>query len=242
MLEQQEYARPSKVLTRDVLEQKYIVENKSAKDIAKELNLRSRSSVTEYLDKFNLIRPIMNNRSKNISKEELYQDYVVEQQDLRTVARKYGFRTSAPITRLLKQYNIPKRHWTKTKSVLQVWHQRKSTPLPYNYWRVVMRGASTRNFEVEITLDEAYEKFKLQNGLCAISGLPIRFYEPGEKPNAQTASLDRIDSSKGYTIDNIQWLHKRVNIMKSDMTDIELINWCHKIVDNYRNNKFEICD
>ena len=28
------------------------------------------------------------------------------------------------------------------------------------------------------------------------------------------ASLDRIDSSIGYTLDNIQWLHNDVNISK----------------------------
>lgn len=31
----------------------------------------------------------------------------------------------------------------------------------------------------------------------------------------KTASLDRIDSSKGYTEDNVWWINKHVNIMKN---------------------------
>ena len=37
--------------------------------------------------------------------------------------------------------------------------------------------------------------------------------------DSKTASLDRIDSSKGYTEDNIQWVHKDVNQMKMDLPE-----------------------
>jgi hypothetical protein len=51
-----------------------------------------------------------------------------------------------------------------------------------------------------------------------------------------TASLDRIDSSKGYTLGNIQWVHKWVNLMKQDMTDQEFIEWC-KTITNFNTSK-----
>lgn len=47
-----------------------------------------------------------------------------------------------------------------------------------------------------------------------------------------TASIDRIDSSNGYIEDNIQWVHKDVNMMKQKMTNIELIEMCKLIVEN----------
>jgi hypothetical protein len=47
-----------------------------------------------------------------------------------------------------------------------------------------------------------------------------------------SASLDRIDSSKGYVKGNVQWTHKTVNIMKQAMSDEELIDWCKVIVKN----------
>lgn len=50
------------------------------------------------------------------------------------------------------------------------------------------------------------------------------------------ASLDRIDSKKDYTIDNVQWVHKDLNYMKQDFTEEEFINYC-KLVVNYALNK-----
>jgi hypothetical protein len=45
-----------------------------------------------------------------------------------------------------------------------------------------------------------------------------------------TASLDRIDSSKGYIIGNVQWAHKMVNRMKNDMPQEEFIEFCRDII------------
>ena len=42
----------------------------------------------------------------------------------------------------------------------------------------------------------------------------------------QTASLDRIDSNLDYIEGNVQWVHKRVNAMKSDMSTKEFLEWC----------------
>jgi len=49
-----------------------------------------------------------------------------------------------------------------------------------------------------------------------------------------TASLDRIDSTKGYTIDNVQWVHTIVNRMKWNTDENEFIKWCDDI---YEYNK-----
>ena len=29
----------------------------------------------------------------------------------------------------------------------------------------------------------------------------------------------------------VQWVHKRINTMKNDMTEIEFINWCVKVAE-----------
>jgi len=41
-----------------------------------------------------------------------------------------------------------------------------------------------------------------------------------------TASVDRIDSSIGYVMGNIQWVHKDINKMKSDFSQELFIAWC----------------
>jgi hypothetical protein len=47
-----------------------------------------------------------------------------------------------------------------------------------------------------------------------------------------TASLDRKDSSKGYTKDNVQWIHKTINFMKGQMSDQEFVSWCKLVCTN----------
>lgn len=68
--------------------------------------------------------------------------------------------------------------------------------------------------------------FLKQNRRCAISGLEIGFQDN------PTASLDRIDNTKGYTELNVQWLHKDVNKMKSIFKQDYLISLCKSIA-NY---------
>jgi len=52
------------------------------------------------------------------------------------------------------------------------------------------------------------------------------------KDDYGTASLDRINSVRGYEPDNVQWVHKTVNFMKQALSDKELLEWCQKIVDH----------
>lgn len=56
-----------------------------------------------------------------------------------------------------------------------------------------------------------------------------------EKPGPYTASLDRIDSTKGYTEYNIQWVHKLINIAKSTLTNNQFISMCMDICENNKN-------
>ena len=55
-----------------------------------------------------------------------------------------------------------------------------------------------------------------QNKTCALSGLEIGWAEVGQD---HTASIDRIDSTKGYTLRNIQLVHKDINMMKQQYTN-----------------------
>lgn len=50
------------------------------------------------------------------------------------------------------------------------------------------------------------------------------------RTRTRTASLDRIDSTKGYVEGNVQWIHKRLNIMKGKSTDVTFIKDCERVV------------
>ena len=98
-----------------------------------------------------------------------------------------------------------------------------------SYWYAVKSGANARNLDVEVTIEEAWELYENQNRKCALSGLDISFTETVQRKNDTTASLDRIDSSRGYVPGNIQWVHKTVNRMKTDLTQEEFIKFCKLI-------------
>lgn len=62
-----------------------------------------------------------------------------------------------------------------------------------------------------------------------MTGLPIAIQQLGGD-----ASLDRIDSSKGYIPGNVQWVDKRVNYMKQALPEGEFAELCRLV---YLNRK-----
>lgn len=76
-------------------------------------------------------------------------------------------------------------------------------------------SALKRNMDFNLTIVDLHNLYEKQNGKCALTGEVLEFGTGFSKRGVYiTASLDRIDSSKGYTIDNVQWVHKDVNMMK----------------------------
>jgi hypothetical protein len=105
------------------------------------------------------------------------------------------------------------------------------------FWYEIKRNASgekggRRIKEVTITIDQAWALFLKQDRKCALTGLPLHF--PEKWKGDYNASLDRIDSDKDYSIDNVQWVHKHVNIMKNKFSENYFIDMCKRIAENRR--------
>ena len=92
------------------------------------------------------------------------------------------------------------------------------------------RGAADRNIKVSITKEQLHKVLVQSNGKCAISGLALdTMFNSCVK-----ASIDRIDSNRGYTLNNIQVVASCVNIAKSDLPQEDFIKLCKSVVDtNY---------
>ncbi len=108
------------------------------------------------------------------------------------------------------------------------------------YWSKIIGEARKRDLKFEIDIEDAWNLFLKQERKCALSDLEISF-KISKRDKLQTASLDRIDSDKDYTLDNIQWLHKRVNIMKMDLKETEFIDFCSKILRHYHKTNESDC-
>jgi hypothetical protein len=104
-------------------------------------------------------------------------------------------------------------------------------------------------WEFNITIEEVYNIWIKQNKKCALSNLEIdfenvNFRKPTTRKSAEkfsknynydlkcTASLDRIDSLKGYIKGNIQLVHKDVNMMKKEYDQDYYIKICSLVAEN----------
>jgi len=103
----------------------------------------------------------------------------------------------------------------------------KGTPhISKSYWNAILRSARDRHVPLFITIEDAETQFVQQNGKCALTGMPIKPCVTRHSSGDWTASLDRIDSDKGYTKDNIQWVHKDVNRMKWHFSQDHFVSLC----------------
>jgi len=101
----------------------------------------------------------------------------------------------------------------------------------HSFWNRRIKNAKRRKIDSppDFTISDAESLYLEQAGICALSGLTIRL----RPKNNFTASLDRKDSTKGYTKDNVQWVHKHVNILKSSLNIDTLIDFCRLIYKNF---------
>jgi len=95
-------------------------------------------------------------------------------------------------------------------------------------WGNIQKSAKARKIPFDLKIEDAWEVFETQDRKCALTKLPICF---GKNKEQSTASLDRIDSSKGYIKSNIQWTHKDINRIKSDLDQSYFIRLCRLVVD-----------
>lgn len=100
-------------------------------------------------------------------------------------------------------------------------------------WSNIMANSKNRNLKLEITPDDIYEKYIQQNKKCALSGLDISLTFD---PKTNTVSVDRIDSKKHYTKDNIQIVHKIINQCKMNLSDNDFYKFCKSVYFNLKEN------
>ena len=135
------------------------------------------------------------------------------------------------IQKVLKSNNIPFR---KKRCYLSGPENPKYTgyeEIQGAYWAAVKNGAKRRDLPFEITPGYAWNLFLKQDRKCKYSGMELFFSRNNleHTMGVYTASLDRIDSSKGYIEENVHWVHKRINVMKGNMSEQEFLNFCEAV-------------
>jgi hypothetical protein len=117
----------------------------------------------------------------------------------------------------------------KTDNCHRGWHR----GIRISWYNKFKTGAETRGLEWSLTPDDVADLMEFQNSKCALTGWSIEFPERGS-PQKAPASLDRIDSKRGYTKDNTQLLTRQVNMMKQQYSQEEFIAVCKAVADKVK--------
>lgn len=110
-------------------------------------------------------------------------------------------------------------------------------PISREYWSNVVDGAKSRGIEFDLEIADSYALFQKQGGFCALTGVPLKLFQSTVKfihersGTENAASLDRIDSGKGYVIDNVQWVRKDINMLKGSFSQDSFIEMCQEVSD-----------
>lgn len=102
-------------------------------------------------------------------------------------------------------------------------------------WHGAKDRAIRKQLPFDISKQDLLVLWKLQDGKCALSGLPMT-YELAEGRVYTNVSIDQIEPSKGYTKENIQLVCMAVNQLKSDFDLNTVLTICKSILENFKQN------
>lgn len=168
-----------------------------------------------------------------LTKEFLEREHIQNKKSLNKIAKEVGCDYKSVVTYFDDIHRLkrnPPEHGLKNKNHTQ-WKGYED--ISKTYWENVKTGARNRKISVNLTIEQIWNLYIKQNRKCALSGINIGF----EASKSNTASLDRIDSTKGYEIDNVQWIHRDINTMKWDLQQEHFIEMC-KLIAKHQNENF----
>lgn len=217
----------------DYIVSQYVMYDKSAASIAKELNC-SQKTISVQLRKAGI-------PTKRIVKQDLKQDLTGQTFGRLSIIGLDGYNDSndyiwscqckcgtkiKELARALLCKDSPVKSCGCARRNNSNWEQ-----VPPYILSTIRSKARDRGIDFNLTVEYCDQLFREQNQCCAISGVLLIFGRRRDVANT-TASLDRIDSNLPYIEGNVQWVHKQVNIMKNTLSDQEFIQW-NKIIAEY---------
>lgn len=103
------------------------------------------------------------------------------------------------------------------------------------YLHRIKKGALKRGLVHSVSKEYLWNLFVKQNNKCALSGLPIELVSDYTyKHHLNTASLDRINTEKGYIKGNIRWVHRDINMMRRNLENSYFIDLCRKVANEHK--------
>lgn len=94
-------------------------------------------------------------------------------------------------------------------------------------FKLLRSNAKKRKILFDLSVNDLIDLWEKQNGICFYTGIKMEFFDPKKR---LTVSIDRMDSNKYYTKDNIVMCCTIVNIIKHDLEHNELKFWIRSML------------
>jgi len=106
--------------------------------------------------------------------------------------------------------------------------------ISHSHFTEINISAIKRGISFNLSLYDMWNLYKKQQGRCALSGIPLSLegsvnQNRHKNTSLRTASLDRIDSNRGYNPNNVQWVSKDINMMKQQLSQQQFIKICKQV-------------
>jgi len=156
------------------------------------------------------------NRRIRLGKDKFYCSLSCSGKSPESVKNIVSNRSGYPVWEL----NNPKKHdeYSKFRPILKMLRDRiKRKPRDFN-----------------LTLEYLKEIWDKQNGKCPFTNfdLELRTYKNDSQLNIKSASLDRIDNSKGYVQGNVRFVSVMFNFARNKFSDEEVIEFAQAVIKN----------
>jgi len=236
------YSKYSNIITKQFLEEHYITKQKHVKEIAKELNVNQRT-VSGYLKEYNI--PI---RKYHIVKDMIGKKFgkltVIKELSIKQANKYIQYECRCDCGNSYIAYGIHLRGGQNNSCGCNRAITRRQKNRKYFIQKILYRNAIIgKSKKLKLDYNIIFEQFiELINKPCFYCGLEHSNRCKDPYMNKQVDfedhtvfynGLDRIDSSKGYLIDNVVPCCKFCNRAKSDMTVDEFKTWLGRIYTYY---------
>jgi hypothetical protein len=102
--------------------------------------------------------------------------------------------------------------------------------------RTAKNKCQQRHKDIDIDVDYLEKLWSNQKGICPYTGIQMTLPESGKEYSKQysleKASLDRIDSSKGYVKGNVEFVCLAMNYAKNNRSQEEMKLFIEKVISN----------
>lgn len=102
------------------------------------------------------------------------------------------------------------------------------------FFNTYKNNSKLNNVEFEISIEYVWDIFIKQKRKCALSGVELKFSSNLRGKRDGDASIDRINPKLGYIKNNIQLIHKDLNIIKGFSEDRLFILLCKLVANKHK--------